>query len=155
VRRVNAVRVLPGQVWHPPGSPSEEVRIGVFSLTDGLFSSEHYPAGWFREGDPVAARAALLAGTGAFVSTILGDAYDLHAGQTIALDTPSGVLSLPIVGIVPDFVADHGSVILNRRTYVEHWRDSTVNRLLVDLTLPPAQRGWAARRIGKQFKHRH
>jgi putative ABC transport system permease protein len=155
VRRVDALRVVPGQVWHPPGNPSEEVRIGLLALTDGFFSAEHYPSEWFHEGDPAHALAALRAGNGVNVSTVLADSYGLHVGDDIQLETPRGVLRLPIVGIVPDFVSDRGSVILNRRTFTEHWNDSTVNRVMVDLRIPPAQRGWAVRRIAKEFKHRH
>jgi putative ABC transport system permease protein len=47
------------------------------------------------------------------------------------LDTPSGPLTLDIVGIVPDYMSDGGSVILNRSLLTQYWKDSSVSRIHV------------------------
>jgi putative ABC transport system permease protein len=67
------------------------------------------------------------------VSESLSDRYGVHLGDVIALDSPTGVVRLPVVGVVPDYVSDRGSVILNRRLLVERWGDRTINRVHVFL----------------------
>ena len=43
------------------------------------------------------------------------------------------MLTLPVVGIVPDYVSNRGTVILSRSVFVTYWREPTVNRILVFL----------------------
>jgi putative ABC transport system permease protein len=83
----------------------------------------------------VRAAEMLRAGTGANVSVSLADRFELEVGDRLDLDTPRGMLSLVIAGIVPDYMSDRGSVIFNRRLLVDHWGDQSVNR--VHLFLEP------------------
>ncbi len=126
VRAVESGRALPGQVFRGQ-------RIGVLALSDGFFDPGRYPAHWYREGDPERARRALRTGEGVNVSTTLADSFDLHVGDAIELDTPAGKLVRPIVGVVPDYISDRGSVILSRRLFVEYWREPTVTRINIYL----------------------
>jgi putative ABC transport system permease protein len=124
VRAVETIRVLPGQRFRGE-------RIGVLALSDGFFGTQGYPRGWYREGDPTLAAAAIREGRGVNVSDALSDRFALHLNDVIDLDTPTGRVSLPVVGIVPDFISDRGSVILGRRLLAERWGEDTATRLNV------------------------
>jgi putative ABC transport system permease protein len=126
VRTTEMFRILPGHMYRGE-------RIAVAGGTDGNFEPARYPARWYREGDPLAAAAALRAGTGVNVSTGLADRFNLRVGDTIELDTPTGALTLPIVGVVRDYMSDRGSVIMNRRVLVDRWRETAVSRINVFL----------------------
>jgi putative ABC transport system permease protein len=78
-----------------------------------------------------AAVAATRRGTGVSISASLATRMDLHVGMPIELDTPSGILRRPIVGVFRDYMSERGSVIMSRRLYQEFWPDRTVNRFFV------------------------
>jgi putative ABC transport system permease protein len=126
VARVDTMRILAGQDFRG-------ARIGLLGLSAGGLAEDRYPDGWFREGDPRTAAPALEAAEAALVSMSLSDRFALHAGDTIELVTPRGPLALPIVGVVPDYVSDRGSVILNRSLVRDFWADTLINRVQVFL----------------------
>ena len=121
VAGVEMISVLPGQ-------PYAGMRIGIAGMSAGFFDVDRYPSNWFREGDPAEASAAIRRGEGANISTGLADRTGLHAGDSITLETPTGPLTLPIVGVVPDYISDKGSVLILRRLVQEHWLVDTVHR---------------------------
>ena len=147
VRTVDFGRVLTGQ-------PFRERRIGVLAASDGWLDPARLPKGWYREGDPDAAATAIRAGEAVDVSTTLADHHGLHVGDRIELQTPTGNLSLPIAGVVPDYVSDHGTVILSRRIFVERWGDRSLSRITVfaDSTVPLDE---LRRRITEHFHDRY
>jgi putative ABC transport system permease protein len=102
-------------------------------LSDGFFDASGYPADWYGEGSATTAAAAIRAGRGVNVSNALSDRFGVHVGDVIDLDTPTGRLSVPVVGVVPDFISDRGSVILSQRLLAERWREPTVTRFNVHL----------------------
>jgi putative ABC transport system permease protein len=65
----------------------------------------------------------------------LADRTGLHAGDRLELDTPTGPLTLPVVGVVPDYASDRGSVLLSQRLLAERWLEPTVSR--INLMLDP------------------
>jgi putative ABC transport system permease protein len=127
VASVDSFRILPGQMYRG-------VRIAIAGGSEGLADPARYPTNWYREGDPVMAGDALRASTGVNISTSLSDRFDLHVGDPMEFETPKGVLRLQIVGVVPDYMSDRGSVILNRRLLTRYWQDSSVNRIHVFVT---------------------
>jgi putative ABC transport system permease protein len=126
VRNAEAGRVIAGQ-------PFRGERIGLLALGDLAFDPSRAPRGWYREGDPEHAMGPLRAGQAVTISTSLSDRFALHAGDTIELDSPTGPVRLPIVGVVPDYVSDRGTVILSRRLLADRWQDTTVSRINVFL----------------------
>ncbi|HYL75036.1 MAG TPA: FtsX-like permease family protein [Bryobacteraceae bacterium] len=48
-------------------------------------------------------------------------------GDMVNLPTPTGTLSLPIVGIVTDYSDQQGSILMDRSVYKRYWNDNTVN----------------------------
>lgn len=131
VRDVGFGRALPGQ-------PFRGARIGVLAVTDNALDPARMPSGWYRDGDPETASRMVREGAAANISTTLADRHGLHVGDSVELATPTGELSLPVAGIVPDYISDHGTVIVSRRLFVERWREHTVSRIIVlsDGSLP-------------------
>ena len=126
VARVDAGRVISGQ-------PFRGNRIGILGFDSGVFDAKRAPDGWYHEGDPASAEQPLKAGTGVAISTSLADRFNLHLGDPVELASPTGMLTLPVVGVVPDYISDRGSVILNRRLLTERWGETTVSRINVTL----------------------
>jgi putative ABC transport system permease protein len=126
IRAVAGGRIIAGQ-------PFLGQRIGLLALDDLMFDAARVPSGWYREGDPVSAAGPLRAGEAATISTSLSDRFNLHAGDTVELDSPTGLVRLPIVGVVPDYISDRGSVILSRRLLAKRWAETTVSRVNVFL----------------------
>jgi putative ABC transport system permease protein len=54
-------------------------------------------------------------------------------GTTLRLDTPSGPLTVPVVGVAVDYVSPRGSVAMSRPVYERWWHDRSVNRFHVML----------------------
>ena len=53
------------------------------------------------------------------------------------LDTPTGPLDLPILGMVEDYRSDKGTIFMDRAVYKRYWKDDAVD--FVDITLKPGQ----------------
>jgi putative ABC transport system permease protein len=67
------------------------------------------------------------AGKGTIVSDSFATLQNLRLGDPVDLPTPSGVLRLPVVGIIRDFSDMLGSVFIDRSVYIKWWNDETVN----------------------------
>ena len=48
-------------------------------------------------------------------------------GDVVDLPSPTGVLHLPIAGIVTDYSDEQGSLLIDRSLYKRYWHDDTVN----------------------------
>ncbi len=66
-------------------------------------------------------------GKGLIVSDSFAQIHNLRMRDVVALPAPSGLLSLPIVGIVRDYSDMQGSVFIDRSVYTKWWNDTTVN----------------------------
>jgi putative ABC transport system permease protein len=147
VRIVETVRALTGQLYR-------EQRITVLAVSDGFFDATRYGP-WFVEGDPVPAMPVLRAGEGVTIATGLADRFGLRVGDTITLDTPSGPLALPILGVVRDYMSDRGTVTLARRMFRERWEDGSANRFNVNVVQPDAieaVRQAIVKRLGARYR---
>jgi len=147
VRAIERLQVVPGQLYRGE-------RIGLLGLDPVFFTTGRYPAHWFREGDPDAARAAMARGTGVGVSTGFADRFGLRAGDTVALETPTGPVALPIVGVVTDYVSNRGSVVLSRELLAERWLQKTLFRVNV-FAAPGVALPALRERIVARFADRH
>jgi putative ABC transport system permease protein len=103
--------------------------LAIDSLADGLpLTDRDWPtvAADFRNGD-----AYLVSDTLAYRS-------GLHAGDRIALLSPTGPVDLPVAGVFKDvYGGDLGAVALERGYYAERWRDHTVDRIAVRTSAAP------------------
>lgn len=66
-------------------------------------------------------------GKGTIISDAFQSNHHLKLGDIIDLPTPSGILSLPVVGIIRDYSDMQGSLFIDRDVYVKNWKDTTVN----------------------------
>jgi putative ABC transport system permease protein len=66
-------------------------------------------------------------GKGMIISDAFQSNHQLQLGDIIELPTPSGILSLPVVGIIRDYSDMQGALFIDRAVYVKNWKDTTVN----------------------------
>ncbi len=78
-------------------------------------------------GDLVEMNRLTAEGKGLFVSESFSVNLNTRLGDIVDLPTPSGLLKLPIVGIVRDYSDMRGSLFLDRAVYRKWWSDDTVN----------------------------
>jgi len=71
-------------------------------------------------------------------------------GDTVEISSPSGILRLPIAGIVTDYSDQQGSILMDRGVYTRYWNDDTVNIFRVYLA-PGASEADVKRRILETF----
>jgi putative ABC transport system permease protein len=126
VQRVQAWRAVFGQMYRGR-------RIVLVGLDEGFFDPLLYGARWYVKGDPQGAAEALREGRGVNISAALADRFGLHVGASITLDSPTGPVSLPVMGIVRDYMSDQGAVVVNRRLLTQRWGERGVSRLNVYL----------------------
>ena len=62
-----------------------------------------------------------------YISENMSHRFDLHAGDRIALGTRSGTKTYAIVGVAVDYTSDLGTVMMDRKTYLEGWADDRVD----------------------------
>ncbi len=124
VRHVEAWRVLFGQRYRGE-------RLAFFAPDDSYLDPRRIGQRWYREGDATRAAAALRRGDGVAVSVGLADRFDLRLGDDLTLDSPTGTVRLPIVGIVRDYLSDRGAVLLSRRLLRERWHEAGASRFHV------------------------
>lgn len=87
----------------------------------------------FVEGGPRDGLPRLVDGTGILVSENLARRLGLHPGDHLPLPTPDGEWVAEISGVVVDFSAPGGSVIVGRSAYLSRWRDELVDGFFVDV----------------------
>ena len=73
------------------------------------------------------------AGEGVIVADNFSQLHDLTLGDTVEIPAPYGMLRLPIVGIIVDFVDQQGTVFVDRSVFLQYWQDDTVSDFRVFL----------------------
>ena len=79
------------------------------------------------EGDSDDMYRRTAAGEGIIVSENLASLNRLHVGDSLELVAPTGILRLPIVGVVRDYADQQGSAMIDLPVYREHWKDDAVD----------------------------
>jgi putative ABC transport system permease protein len=87
------------------------------------------------DGDVKIARELLPQGKGLLLSRNFAARWGTRTGDMLHLDTPTGALELPVVGLVDDYRSDKGSIFMDRALYRSMWRDDAVD--VIDITLRP------------------
>jgi putative ABC transport system permease protein len=83
------------------------------------------------EGDEETMYRRAAAGEGVIVSDNLAQLDGLHLGRMVTLKSPTGLVRLPVVGVVVDWSDQQGAVFVDRSVYIRHWHDDRVNVLRV------------------------
>jgi putative ABC transport system permease protein len=79
------------------------------------------------EGDSATMYRLASEGKGVTASQNLVLLRGYKLGQLVEIPTPKGMLKLPIVGVVDDYSDQLGSILLDRKVYMQYWDDDTVN----------------------------
>jgi putative ABC transport system permease protein len=82
-------------------------------------------------------RELLPRGEGVLVSNNFSARWRCRVGGRVRLNAPTGVLDLPILGIVEDYRSDKGSIFMDRALYKKSWKDDAVD--FVDVNLKPGE----------------
>ena len=87
----------------------------------------------------------LLTATGK--GTIVSDGFSalqkVTVGDIVEIPTPSGMLKLPVVGVVRDYSDLQGAIFIDRSLYLKYWDDTSVN--VARVYLKPGADGTAVR----------
>jgi putative ABC transport system permease protein len=79
------------------------------------------------EGDPRTMYRETGAGKGVMASENFARLHGAHLGDILEIPAPSGILRLPIIGVVRDFSDQQGSLLMSRDVFVHAWDDDSVN----------------------------
>ncbi len=103
-------------------------------------------------GDPREMYNQTAAGKAVLVSENFAQLRHCKVGDLLDIPTPSGLLRLPIAGIVTDYSDQQGSILIDRAAYKRYWNDDTVNIFRVYLA-GGAQEADVKRRILERFSN--
>lgn len=84
-------------------------------------------------GDKDAAIASTSAGTGVIVSTNFANRWAAKLGDSITLATPTGPLTLKVVGMLDYYRSDKGTLFFDKAVYKKYWGDSDVDYLFINV----------------------
>ncbi len=82
-------------------------------------------------------RDRLSRGEGALISRNFSARWKCRVGDHVQLNSPTGVLNLPVLGIVEDYRSDKGSIFIDRALYKKYWKDDAVD--FVNVNLKPGE----------------
>ena len=105
------------------------------------------------EGDAAEMYRLAAAGQGVIVSDSLAQLRRLKVGDTVDIPAPYGMIRLPIAGVILDYTDQQGSILIDRRVFVEHWKDDTVSDFRV-FVAPGAAIGEVRQRIADIYAGR-
>ena len=107
--------------WQYAGGP---IAINAF---DGPYFTDPTRNQWQLVGSSLpGAFDSVARGDGVLVSTNFTLHLGVGVGDRISLDTPSGPISVAIVGVVGDFLSSRGTIEMSRELYRKHWHDSKI-----------------------------
>ncbi len=79
------------------------------------------------EGDTQTMYRTTAEGKGVMVSENFARLHGARLGEVLEIPAPSGILRLPIVGVVRDYSDQQGSILLSRDVFIRYWNDDSVN----------------------------
>jgi putative ABC transport system permease protein len=72
-------------------------------------------------------------GQGVLVSKNFAARWKLKVGDRIHMDSPTGPLDLPVLGMLEDYRSDKGTIFMDRAVYKHYWNDDAVDFITVSL----------------------
>jgi putative ABC transport system permease protein len=78
-------------------------------------------------------RELLHRGEAVLVSKNFAARWGYKVGDRVHLDSPTGPLDLPIVGMMEDYRSDKGTIFMDRALYKRYWKDDAVD--FIDILL--------------------
>lgn len=155
VRQVPGVQAVAG--WRALGWPYQGESIGLSAYDPAYFRDARFGEWPLQAAAPGNVWEEVARGEGVVVSTSFVASFGKSIGERVLLQTPTGPLSLPILGVTVDFVSPRGTIEMSRNVFKARWRDSNVTRIFV--LKDPAQSVTALRRaisrkLGARFQVR-
>lgn len=113
----------------------QRVRVLRISLRDGLFmlisaeieSLAQRSKAPVVEGDGDTMFQRVARGEGCLVSENFMHTQNVHSGDTLEIPSPDGPLRYRVLGVIEDYSDQQGSILIDRKEFLRHWRDDTVN----------------------------
>jgi len=102
-------------------------------------------------GDPETMYQLAVSGKGVLAAEAFVLLRGHKLGDSLEIPAPSGILRLPIVGVVKEYTDQQGSLLISRQTFIQHWGDTTVNLFGVHLQ-PGAAETEVRRAIAERLK---
>lgn len=87
------------------------------------------------EGNVQTARELGARGEGFIVSQNFAVRFGAKLNDTLTLETPTGTLSRPVLGILEYYQSEKGTIFLDRKLYKQFWQDNAIDYIM--LTLNP------------------
>ena len=103
-----------------------------------------HSGGAIEDGNEKLARELLPQGEGVLISRNFSTRWKIGVGGRVHLNTPTGALDLPVVGLVEDYRSDKGTIFLDRALYKKYWNDDAVD--FVEISLNPGGNATAVKR---------
>ncbi len=88
-------------------------------------------------------------GEGVLVSKNFAVRWRYKVGDKVHLDSPTGPLERPILGIVDDYRSDKGTIFMDRSVYKKYWKDDAVD--FIDVELKPGEDAAAVKKKVQQI----
>lgn len=121
---------VPGVIDHSASRSvwieSENRRTQIIAVS---MASETYASVRLLAGDPGEVWSAFDASDAVILSDPYAYRYGLNTGDILTLDTVSGEHAFPVAGIYQNYDTNQADVLMNRSTYVTHWRDTQIGSL--------------------------
>jgi putative ABC transport system permease protein len=87
----------------------------------------------FTQGDSHEILVEAVASEGIVVSEVLAHTLGVTRGDGLAVRTPSGIRTFPVIGIFYDYATDGGKIVMDSGLYRRLWQDDTATVLAVYL----------------------
>ena len=135
---------LTRQISQVPGvKTAESVRFTVVPYENDSAALISYEMEYFLgragyavdEGDEKIVREKMPKGEGVIISRNFGVRFGANIGDQLHLDTPTGPLNRPILGILDDYRSEKGTIFMDRALYKQYWKDDAVD--FVDIVVQP------------------
>ena len=110
------------------------LRIFVLSLDPRIYWKRAHPL--FLEGDAEEAERTALDGQSIVISENLSRRRHLHKGDSLDLQTPSGMRHYLIRGVIYDYTSDQGLLAMSRDMYLRDFKDPFVDTFEVYVDHP-------------------
>lgn len=132
--------------WRALEWPYQGEAVGLSAYDPQYFRDRRFGEWPLEASAPGDVWEAVASGKGVVVSTSFVAVFGRGVGDRLVLDTPTGALDLPIVGVTVDFVSPKGTIELSRELFIDRWRDRTVTRVFA-MKQPSAELADLRRRI--------
>jgi putative ABC transport system permease protein len=85
------------------------------------------------EGDARTARERTSRGEGFLISHNFATRWNVRLGDSVRLDTPTGTLIRPVLGILEYYQSEKGTIFMDRELFKRFWQDDLVDYIFVNL----------------------